>query len=139
LTFFTFSDQDEIGTVEVQIVVGGKRFTIYDVHPDGTDEAKLAFAKVLLSRARDKENVIAVGDYNSRGWEETYNLFASQLKNAWMSIYPTGIDQNGLDMSGRNRIDHIFVSPHLVVSDPVYLLPPESGTDHPAHWAVISW
>jgi endonuclease/exonuclease/phosphatase family metal-dependent hydrolase len=56
-----------------------------------------------------------------------------------MDVYPTGIDENGLDMSGENRIDHIFVSPHLEVMNPVYILPPESWTDHPVHWAEIFW
>jgi endonuclease/exonuclease/phosphatase family metal-dependent hydrolase len=42
-------------------------------------------------------------------------------------------------MSGEERIDHIFVSPHLQIHDPVYLLPPDSHTDHPAHWTDIAW
>jgi endonuclease/exonuclease/phosphatase family metal-dependent hydrolase len=42
-------------------------------------------------------------------------------------------------MSGDKRIDHIFVSPHLEVRDPVYLLAPESATDHPVHWAEVTW
>jgi hypothetical protein len=56
-----------------------------------------------------------------------------------MDYYPTGIDDDGLDMSGDKRIDHIFVSPHLEVVDPVYVLPPESWTDHPVHWTEIAW
>jgi endonuclease/exonuclease/phosphatase family metal-dependent hydrolase len=42
-------------------------------------------------------------------------------------------------MSGDDRIDHIFVSPNLGVRNPVYVLPPESATDHPVHWAEIFW
>jgi endonuclease/exonuclease/phosphatase family metal-dependent hydrolase len=80
-----------------------------------------------------------MGDYNLRGWEEPYQLINGVYKNAWMDVYPTGIDQNGLDMSGRNRIDHIFVSQNLAIQNPMYLLPPQSFTDHPAHWAEISW
>lgn len=45
----------------------------------------------------------------------------------------------GVDMSGRNRIDHIFVSHSLGVRNPFYILPPESATDHPVHWAEIFW
>ena len=56
-----------------------------------------------------------------------------------MDAYPSGIDDQGLDMSGEERIDHIFVSPHLQVSDPVYVLPSDSRTDHPVHWAQIIW
>jgi endonuclease/exonuclease/phosphatase family metal-dependent hydrolase len=136
---FTFSDQDEIGTAEAEISVGGRKFTIFNVHPDGSDEAKLVFARTLVERANEKPDVIAIGDYNLRGWEEPYLLIEELYKNAWIDVYPTGIDENGLDMSGENRIDHIFVSPHLEVRKPVYILPPESWTDHPVHWAEISW
>ena len=124
---------------EAEIEVGGKEFTLFNGHPDGSDEAKMVFAETLIERANQKENVIALGDYNLRGWEAPYLLIDAHYKNAWMDIYPSGIDENGLDMSGRNRIDHIFVSPYLTVSEPVYLLPPDSWTDHPAHWADISW
>ena len=139
LSFFTYSDQDEIGTVEIEVRVGERAFAIYNVHPDGSDEAKLAMVDAVLSRAADEGYVIALGDYNARGWEEPYLRMGQVYTNAWMSIYPTGIDNNGLDMSGRERIDHIFLSPHLRVIDAVYLPKPESHSDHPAHWAVIGW
>jgi endonuclease/exonuclease/phosphatase family metal-dependent hydrolase len=136
---FTYSDQDEIGTAEVEISLAGKKFTIFNVHPAGSDEAKMVFATTLVQRAAESQDVIAIGDYNLRGWEDPYILIDEALKNAWMDVYPTGIDDDGLDMSGENRIDHIFVSPHLNVSDPIYILPPDSWTDHPVHWAQISW
>jgi endonuclease/exonuclease/phosphatase family metal-dependent hydrolase len=136
---FTYSDQDEIGTAEAEITVGDRQFTIINVHPDGSDEAKLVFARTLAARANEKPDVIAIGDYNLRGWEAPYLLIDEYYKNAWMDDYPTGIDDDGLDMSGENRIDHIFISPHLEVRNPVYVLPPESWTDHPVHWAEIAW
>jgi endonuclease/exonuclease/phosphatase family metal-dependent hydrolase len=138
-TTFTYSDQDEIGTAEVEIEVDGQRFTIYNVHPDGSDNAKLIFAETLLARSRDKNNVIALGDYNLRENEEAYEVINGFYTNAWIKIYPTGISDDGLDMSGTKRIDHIFISTHLGVRNPVYLLAPESATDHPAHWAEVYW
>jgi len=138
-TIFTFSDQDEIGTTVVEIEVGGRQFTIYDVHPDGSDTAKLVFAQTLLERSKDKVNVIALGDYNLRDYEEAYQLIDSVYTNAWTSVYPSEISPDGTDMSGDNRIDHIFFSPSLGVRDPVYILPPDSATDHPVHWAEIFW
>jgi endonuclease/exonuclease/phosphatase family metal-dependent hydrolase len=136
---FTYSDQDEIGTAEAEITIGIEKITIYNVHPAGSDEAKLVFARTLVDRAGFKSNVIAIGDYNLRGWEVPYLLIDEFYKNAWMDVYPTGISDDGLDMSGENRIDHIFVSPHFLATNPEYLLPPESQTDHPAHWAEIAW
>ncbi|HBG74039.1 MAG: hypothetical protein A2X25_08425 [Chloroflexi bacterium GWB2_49_20] len=136
---FTFSDQDENGTAVAQVEVGGKLFSIYNVHPDGSDDAKLAFARMLQERPIAQANVIILGDFNLRDYEEAYQLIDSVYTNSWMNVYPTGISTDGVDMSGRNRIDHIFISKNLLVRAPVYLLPPDSATDHPAHWAVIYW
>ncbi len=136
-TVFTFSDQDEIGTAEAEIEIGGQIFTVYNVHPDGSDTAMLVWAETLLERSRDKVNVIAVGDYNLRDYEDAYQLIASEYSNAWESVYPTKIGSDGTDMSGENRIDHIFFSQSMVARSPVYILPPQSATDHPVHWAEL--
>ena len=136
---FTYSDTDEIGVAEAQVEVGGRRFFIYDVHPDGSDTAMLVFARALLQRSQGQANVIALGDFNLRDYEEAYQLIEAIYKNAWTSVYPSKISADGVDMSGKNRIDHIFVSQSLEVRNPVYLLPPDSVTDHPVHWAEITW
>jgi len=138
-TIFTYSDQDENGTAEIQFEVDGKLFSVYNIHPDGSDEAKLAIAYMLLERSKNQANVIILGDFNMRDTEEAYQLIDSVYTNSWMSVYPSGISSDGVDMSGRNRIDHIFISKNLLARDPVYLLPPASATDHPAHWAEIYW
>lgn len=138
-TVFTYSDKDEIGVAEAELEVNGRRFTIYNVHPDGSDTAMLAFAKSLLERSKDEVNVIALGDYNLRDYEEAYQLIDGVYTNAWVAIYPSEISADGVDMSGENRIDHIFVSSALGVRNPVYVLPPASATDHPVHWAEVYW
>ncbi len=138
-TIFTFSDQDEIGTARAEIEIDGELFTIYNVHPDGSDTAMLVWAESLLKDSKDKINVIILGDFNLRDYEEAYQLIASVYTNAWESVYPSKIGPDGTDMSGENRIDHIFLSQSLVVRNPVYILPPESATDHPVHWAEIVW
>lgn len=138
-TAFTFSDTDEVGTAEAEITVGGRTFTIYDVHPDGSDAVFLAFAKSLLARSRDKANVVVLGDFNLRDYEEAFQLIAAVYTNAWTSVYPSRIGADGTDMSGKNRIDHIFFSPDLHARNPIYVLPPASATDHPVHWAEIFW
>lgn len=99
----------------------------------------LVFAETLLERSKDRPNVIAMGDYNLRDYEKPYQLIDSVLTNAWTKVYPSEISPDGVDMSGENRIDHIFVSPTLGVRNPAYVLPPESATDHPVHWAEIYW
>ena len=136
---FTFSDVDEIGTTEVEITVAGRTFTIYNVHPDGSEIAMLAFGRNILERSRDKANVIILGDYNLRDDEEAFQLIADVYTNAWTSVYPSKIGADGTDMSGRNRIDHIFFSSDLTAQNSIYVLPPDSATDHPVHWAEIFW
>jgi endonuclease/exonuclease/phosphatase family metal-dependent hydrolase len=138
-TIYSYSDADEVGTTEAVIRVGDLQLAIFNVHPAGSDEVMMAFASKLLEQADQYENVIAMGDYNLRESDQAYQEIAAEFQNAWLAVYPTGIDDEGLDMSGDMRIDHIFVSPHLEVLDAVYWLPPESATDHPVHWADIGW
>jgi endonuclease/exonuclease/phosphatase family metal-dependent hydrolase len=136
-TVYTYSDTDEIGVAEAEIDVNGFPVAIYDVHPDGSDLAKMTFVEALLQRSQTKPYVIALGDYNLPDTEPAYQLLNSVFTNAWTSVYPTKVSPNGVDMSGADRIDHIFVSHSLGVRNPVYLLPPASGSDHPVHWAEI--
>ncbi len=138
-TAFMYSDKDETGVAEAEVEIAGLIFTIYDVHPDSSDPAMLAFAQTLLDRSKDKPYMIAMGDYNLRDYEAAYQLIASRYTNAWVSVYPSEISPDGIDMSGENRIDHIFLSPNLTAVNPMYILPPDSATDHPVHWTDITW
>jgi endonuclease/exonuclease/phosphatase family metal-dependent hydrolase len=130
-TIYTYSDRDEVGTTAAVIQVGDFRLAVFNVHPDGSSEVMLAFAGTLLAEASPYENVVALGDYNLRESDPAYQLIAAEYQNAWLAVFPTG--------NHTDPIDHIFLSPHLDVLDAVYLLPPESATDHPAHWADIGW
>jgi endonuclease/exonuclease/phosphatase family metal-dependent hydrolase len=136
---FSYSDTDEIGTAEVEIEVAGRKFNLYDIHPDGSDITKLICVQTVLEQSRDQSNVIVLGDFNLRESEAAYQLIAGVYTNAWVSVYPSKISPDGIDMSGNNRIDHIFVSPSLGVRTATYILPPGSATDHPVHWAEIVW
>jgi hypothetical protein len=44
-----------------------------------------------------------------RDYEEAYQLMAGAYVNAWTSVYPSKIGADGTDMSGKNRIGHIFI------------------------------
>jgi len=136
---FMYSDNDETGVAEAEVVINDKRITIYDVHPDSSDPAMLTLALTVLARAAGKQGVIVLGDFNLRDTEEAYQVFDRVLVNAWTSVYPSKISPDGVDMSGRNRIDHIFTTLDLQAVNPVYVLPPESFTDHPVHWTELIW
>jgi endonuclease/exonuclease/phosphatase family metal-dependent hydrolase len=138
-TAFMYSDKDETGVAEAEVEIGGIPIAIYDVHPDSSDPAMVAFAHTLLTQALAHPYAIAMGDYNLRDYEEAYKVIDSSLVNAWTSVYPSKISTDGVDMSGDNRIDHIFMTPNLKAVNPIYILPPASATDHPVHWTDITW
>jgi len=134
-TIFTYSDEDEIGTTEVQIRVGATTFNVYVSHPAGSDYAKLAHIEGLMDRISGKSNVISMGDFNSREDSIYYNMSVAILQDAWLAKWPTGVDDNSLDMS--DRIDHIFVSLSFTVLETRYITDPQS--DHPAQWTEIQF
>ncbi len=134
-TIFTYSDEDEIGTTEVQIRVGSTIFNVYVNHPAGSDEAKLAHIEGLMDRLSSKTNVISMGDFNSRENSIYYNMSVSVLQDVWLTQWPTGVDDNGLDMS--DRIDHIFVSLSFTVLETRFIT--DSQSDHPALWSEIQF
>ncbi|MEE4194929.1 MAG: endonuclease/exonuclease/phosphatase family protein [Anaerolineae bacterium] len=124
-TVFSYSDKDEVGTTVAEIVVDGQRFTLFNVHPDGTDTAMLAFADTLLAQSAGLERVIVWGDFNLRHTEEAYQRIAA--------VYHNVPDSEG-------QIDHIFLSHDLqMVDPPVYVPAPQSATDHPLLYATVTW
>ncbi|HOL16890.1 MAG TPA: endonuclease/exonuclease/phosphatase family protein [Bacillota bacterium] len=123
-TVFSYSDKDEVGTAVAEFVVEGKRFTIFNVHPDGSDMAMMAFADALLEHARGLERVIVLGDYNLRHTEEAYQRIAAVYHNV---------------PGSEGHIDHIFLSHDLQMINPVYIPAPASATDHPLLYATVRW
>lgn len=136
---YTFSDADENAITRAEIDFAGRQLTIFNVHPDGSDQADAAFARAVLEQIGSRENVIVLGDFNLRQSSPAYQQIARVLQNAWLAVYPGGVDANGLDMSGDRRIDHIFYSPGLAATAAFYILPPDSATDHPVHWARLDF
>ncbi|NSW54152.1 MAG: endonuclease/exonuclease/phosphatase family protein [Anaerolineae bacterium] len=121
---FSYSDADEIGTAVAEIMVDGQRFTVFNVHPDGSDAAMMAFARTLLQHSAGLEHVIALGDYNLRSDEAAYQAVAAVFHNV---------------PGSEGHIDHIFLSPNLQMDNPVYLPAPQSATDHPLLYATVTW
>jgi len=159
-TFFTYSSKDEIGTAVSEIDVDGQIITIINSHPAGNDKAREAHAKLVAKLAMENKMVVAPGDYNFRQNSPYYKIISDKLKDSWISLYPDAIgyvETNKLDLTFNNRnsssgqilpdgridmkerIDHIFLSDNFEVVEAQYLPAPESGTDHPAYWAMIRW
>ncbi len=136
-SIFSFSDEDEIGTVHVQITVRDTIFDIFNSHPDGSADAKLVHSETLMSHIGVRSNVISMGDFNSRENSTYYNASTAVLVDSFLSLYPDGFDENGVNRT--RRIDHIFVSPKFIIKEAHYISSPESQTDHPVHWIIIEF
>ena len=94
----------------------------------------------MLELMQGEENLIAMGDFNFRPYEEQYAITTEEFLDAyliaeqktiptlWGDAEPWEIDE---------RIDHFFVSKDLKVSYLEYITQPES--DHPAVFTEIGW
>ncbi|MBN2156447.1 MAG: endonuclease/exonuclease/phosphatase family protein [Candidatus Lokiarchaeota archaeon] len=131
------SDRKQTATIEAEITIGVKIFTVYVTHTFGSMEAKSMLVNDTLLRAQGKENVLFVGDFNFRQDSEAYNLTTAVLVDAWLNQWPTGIDDWGVNAT--RRIDHIFVGTDLSITACRYEDWEETQSDHPACWATISW
>ncbi len=123
-TVYSYSDLDEIGITAVEIVVDGRRFSVFNVHPDGSDTAMSVFAQTILEQAENSENVIILGDFNLRNTDEALQSIAEFYHNV---------------PGSEGHIDHIFLSQNLQMVNPVYVSAPDSASDHPFLSAEIKW
>lgn len=128
-TFFTYSDVDEIGTTQVQIQVGSTIFDVFINHPAGSDEAKLAHMQALMTRVNVSNNVISMGDFNTRENTLYYNMSVATLQDSWR------VDNPSTPMP--NRIDYVFVDNSFTIVDTGVIQMPLSYTDHDTYWAEI--
>lgn len=146
-TIFTYSNVDEIGTTFVQIeylntqsIPDGLRFrtetaNVYINHPAGNHEAKLAHIEAVMNHIDGKDNVISMGDFNSRPNSIYYNHSVAKLKDTWVVANESTIIGSTEDFEIERRIDHIFVSNEFEVLKTQYITEPQS--DHPALWTEI--
>ncbi|TFG00873.1 MAG: endonuclease/exonuclease/phosphatase family protein [Promethearchaeota archaeon] len=135
-TFFTYSDRDEIGTADVDILVGSTIFNVFINHPCCDDDPFLAHMEELMTRVNASTNVISMGDFNNEQTTIYYQMINETLKDTWLDKWPTGVDtENNINMT--DRIDHIFVSPGFNVLDARCIPKNQSQSDHPAFWAEI--
>jgi endonuclease/exonuclease/phosphatase family metal-dependent hydrolase len=128
-------DRKQTATIEAEITVGSRTFTVYVTHTSGRTSAKVILQNDVLNAASGKSNVIFMGDFNFIPFTEPYNITTAELVDSWWVRWPTGANGQGEDNS--REIDHIFLSPGTTVTDCQYITDPQS--DHPAYWADIQW
>ncbi len=139
-SIYTYGDEDEIGSVCCEVVVGSRIFTVFVNHPAGSYESKRAHTDAMLNIAgnlTDTDNTILLGDFNWREDTDHYARVNATYLDTWRTMWPSGTG-HGVEML--ETIDHVFISNStLTIVDAVYIPEPESQTDHPAYWTEISW
>jgi len=128
-------DRKQTATIEAEITVGSRTFTVYVTHTYGRISTKMILQNDILDVSSGKSNVVFMGDFNFRPFTEPYNLTTDILDDSWWVKWPTGV--NSLGENNSRQIDHIFLSPGATVSECEYITDPQS--DHPAYWVDIEW
>ncbi len=128
-------DCKQTATIEAEIIVGSRTYTVYVTHTYGRTSAKMILQNDILELSSGKDNVIFMGDFNFRPNSEPYNLTTSILEDSWWVRWPTGV--NSFGENNTREIDHVFLSPGTSVLDCEYVRDPQS--DHPAYWVDILW
>lgn len=138
-TFYMYSEGEQTATIQAEISVAGQTFNVFVTHLG--NGGPIVQQQAFLQRVGDLPNVVAMGDFNFRPDSEQYQLTTTQLADAWLSVWPDGVEEPASDgaavIDAADRIDHIFVSSDIRVGAARYLLTTES--DHPAMFAEIDW
>ena len=137
-TYYLFSIGEQVAVIEADITVAGETFKIYVTHLG--NGGPIFQMRQMLELMREQSNIIAMGDFNFRPYEDQYRITTAELNDSyqvaqtktipslWGETKPFDIDE---------RIDHIFISEGLNVPYLEYLTQPES--DHPGLFAEIGW
>ncbi|GAB4145251.1 MAG: hypothetical protein Fur0021_02370 [Candidatus Promineifilaceae bacterium] len=137
-TFYMYSEGEQTATIQAEIAVADQTFNVFVTHLGNS--GPLVQQEAFLQRVGALPNVIAMGDFNFRPDTEQYQLTTAQLADAWLAIWPDGVEEpasSGAEViNAADRIDHIFVSSDIQVSEARYLLTTES--DHPAMFVEIN-
>jgi endonuclease/exonuclease/phosphatase family metal-dependent hydrolase len=132
-TFYMYSEREQTATIHAQITVGEIKYNIYVTHLG--NGGPILQQGAILKEVDGTEDVVLMGDFNFKPDTPQYQLTIDLLGDAWLLKWPDGIDDQG--MNPINRIDHVFVSPGMTVTEAEYIYSPAS--DHPAEVVTIEW
>lgn len=122
-TYYMYSEGEQAATIEAQIIIQSKTYNVFVTHFGELEYDKEKQAEKMVELTSGKSNVILLGDFNFEPWSLQYNITTTVLVDAWLAVWPTGIDDtgyNGLTFNWANphsRIDYIFVSSDLSLTD----------------------
>jgi endonuclease/exonuclease/phosphatase family metal-dependent hydrolase len=132
-TFYMYSEGEQTAAIEAEVEVGDRRFHVLVTHLG--NGGPIIQQQQILERLKDRENIIAMGDFNFRPGGEQYAETTQLLEDAWLSALEKQMIPGDQDIE--RRIDHIFLSPGVRVNQAEYL--GKGPSDHPAMFAEIEW
>jgi endonuclease/exonuclease/phosphatase family metal-dependent hydrolase len=130
-TYFLYSKGEQVAVIKAEVKVGEHTYKVYVTHLG--NGGPIFQISQMLKLMGGQKNVIAMGDFNFRPYEEQYTLATAEFEDAYV-IARQRYSPDGLDME--DRIDHVFVSPGIQVSYLEYL--PKGESDHPALFVEIN-
>ncbi len=124
-TYFLYSKGEQVAVIEADITINGQSYKVYVTHLGNS--GPIFQIRQMLDLMRGEDNVIAMGDFNFRPYEEQYALATAEYDDAYAHAEQQKIPAE-LDIE--DRIDHVFVTPGASINYVEYL--PKGESDHPA-------
>lgn len=133
-TFFMYSKGEQTATIEAQIESGTNLFNVLVTHLG--NDGPIIQQEAIIERLNGKTNVVLMGDFNFRPNTPQYNITTIILNDSWVLAGSADVEYwDDLEYNISRRIDHIFVSSGISISECQYIVSKES--DHPTVWAKI--
>ncbi len=133
-TYYLYSLGEQVAVIEADIAVNGKVYKVYVTHLGNS--GPIVQMREMLEIMRGQQNVIAMGDFNYRPYEEQYAITTAEYDAAFVTAAESVAPATwGDGETIEERIDHIFVSPGTPVLYAEYFTEPES--DHPGLFVEI--
>jgi len=129
-TYFLYSKGEQVAVIEADITIGGATHKVYVTHLGNS--GPIFQIRQMLDLMHGQDNVIAMGDFNFRPYEEQYALATAEFDDAYTHAEAQKAP-DGLDIE--DRIDHVFVTPGTSIEYVEYL--PKGESDHPALYVEI--
>ncbi len=125
-TFYMYSVGEQTATIVAEITANGKTYHVMVTHLG--NDGPLSQLEDVLGTLDDQQNIVLMGDFNLKPTTNQYRLAATILDDAWVRAgSPT---PSGAEWKADERIDYVFVTPQVEVSDAQYV--PSPFSDHPA-------
>lgn len=136
-TYYVYSKGEQVAVIEAEITAGSKTHKVYVTHLG--NGGPIFQIRQMLEIMRGQQNVIAMGDFNFRPYEEQYSITTAEYNDAFViaeeKVAPTTWGQNDT-FEIEERIDHVFLSPGIPVLYAEYFTQPES--DHPGLFVELA-